>query len=78
LHDQAKFIVLYCTKRNRMGDSRCTPLVDALELRLKELVGESHWRFAETETQRYFGSAEISLYEANLQKVSHYSHSSFA
>lgn len=46
LHDRAKCIVLECTQRNRMGDPRYTPLVEAVERQLKPCVGEVYWRQA--------------------------------
>jgi hypothetical protein len=46
LHDRAKGIVLECTQRNRMGDPRYTPLVEAMERQLKPCVGDLHWRQA--------------------------------
>lgn len=46
IRDQAKKIVAECTRRNRMGDPNFTPLIDAVEKRLRRFVGESHWRKA--------------------------------
>ena len=43
LSQRAKAIVLDCTRRNRMGDQKFIPLKEALELRLRQCVGELHW-----------------------------------
>jgi hypothetical protein len=59
LEDRVKAIVLFCTQQNRMGDSKFTPLVDALELRLVVLVGEADWRVACIETRRYFALKKL-------------------
>jgi hypothetical protein len=59
LEDRVKAIVLFCTQRNRMGDSKFMPLVDALELRLVVLVGEADWRVACIETRRYFALKKL-------------------
>lgn len=44
--DRAKEIVAECTRRNRMGDPKFTPLVEAVEKRLRAFVGETHWKKA--------------------------------
>ncbi|CAJ1934659.1 unnamed protein product [Cylindrotheca closterium] len=49
---QAKVLVMQCTRNNKMGDA--TPLVTSLELHLRQLVGEVHWRYAIHATHRYF------------------------
>ena len=56
LYVQAKMLVLSCSQRSRMGDMQYTPLVDAIEVRLRELVGEVHWRRAHG-YMRYFISS---------------------
>jgi len=43
---RAKKIVGDCTKRNRAGDPEFTPLMDAVEKRLRPFVGETQWRRA--------------------------------
>jgi len=44
--DQAKEIVADCTRRNRLGDPAYSPLTDAVDRRLRGLVGESYWQRA--------------------------------
>ena len=46
LRDRAKRIVAECTRRNRLGDPLFSPLVEAVERRLRRVVGEAHWRKA--------------------------------
>lgn len=46
IRDRAKEIVAECTRRNRMGDPKFTPLVEAVEKRLRVFVGEMHWKKA--------------------------------
>jgi hypothetical protein len=41
---KAKKIVSECTRRNRLGDPNFTPLMEAVEQRLRGFVGEVHWR----------------------------------
>jgi len=40
---RAKKIIGDCTKRNRAGDPEFTPLMDAVEKRLRPFVGEAQW-----------------------------------
>ena len=40
---KAKHIVLECRRRNTLGDPNYTPLMDAVEIRLKRFIGESIW-----------------------------------
>lgn len=44
---RAKSIIADCTYRNRMGHPEYMPLQDAIELRLRQLVGEIHWSRAQ-------------------------------
>lgn len=46
VRSKAKQIVTECTRRNRQGDSKFTPLIEAVEKRLRGVVGEVHWRRA--------------------------------
>lgn len=46
LRNKAKQIVAECTRRNRQGDSNFTPLMEAVEKRLRGFVGEVQWRRA--------------------------------
>jgi hypothetical protein len=45
--------ILECTRRNRMGDSSYTPLLDALERRLRSTVGDENWYRAARLCDRY-------------------------
>jgi hypothetical protein len=42
LRQQAKIMV--CTRTNRLGEKKLSSLIDAIEPRLRDLVGEVHWR----------------------------------
>lgn len=60
LRDQAKQIVAECTRRNRNGDPNFTPLMDAVERRLRRLVGEAHWKKSSM-LLRYFAAKQSGL-----------------
>lgn len=49
---RCKHIVRECTHRNRRGDPDCQPLVACLRRRLRPVIGEDHWRQAETVLRR--------------------------
>ncbi|EEC45629.1 predicted protein [Phaeodactylum tricornutum CCAP 1055/1] len=53
LRQRAKTVVSECTRRNRLGDSQYTPLQEAVERRLKRIVGELYWCQAQVYTNRY-------------------------
>jgi hypothetical protein len=53
LRQRAKAIVTECTRRNRMGDSKFSPLQDAVETRLKDIVGDMYWNQAKVYTGYY-------------------------
>ena len=53
LRQRAKAIVTECTRRNRMGDSNFSPLQDAVEARLKDIVGDMYWNQAKVYTGYY-------------------------
>lgn len=53
LHLQAKALISDIRRRNRMGDPTCFSFVDAVELRLRELVGSSYWRRAQAYMHYY-------------------------
>ena len=36
-----------CTKRNRLGEPGFHPLIDAIEVRLRHVIGDIHWHKAE-------------------------------
>jgi hypothetical protein len=50
---RAKAIVTECTRRNRMGDSNFSPLQDAVETRLRDVVGDTYWNQAKVYTGYY-------------------------
>jgi len=54
LRQHAKCIVLDCTRRNRCGEANFMPLQDALERRLKGVVGDETWNQAKVYTGVYF------------------------
>jgi hypothetical protein len=53
VRDTAKTIVSDCTRRNRLGDPDYTPLMDAIDRRLRGHVGEVRWRRAHMYMQHY-------------------------
>jgi hypothetical protein len=53
LRQRAKAIVTECTRRNRMGDANFSPLQDAVETRLKDIVGDMYWNQAKVYTGYY-------------------------
>jgi hypothetical protein len=53
LRQKAKAIVSECTRRNRLGDSKYTPLSEAVERRLRLIVGEPYWSRAKAYTDYY-------------------------
>lgn len=44
---EAKQIIMDCTKRNRLGEPGFNPLIDAIEIRLRHVIGDIHWHKAE-------------------------------
>lgn len=50
MRQRAKTIVSECTRRNRMGDMNYSPLKEAVENRLKDVLGEEFW----ARIQEYF------------------------
>ena len=49
----ARAIVADCTRRNRLGDPACTPLMAAVDARLRQHLGEQHWRRAHVYLRHY-------------------------
>ena len=41
---EAKRTIMDCTRRNRMGDPGYHPLIDAIEARLRHIIGDIHWK----------------------------------
>jgi len=52
--NRAKKLVAECTRKNRSGDPRYTPLMEAVEKRLRLFVGEAHWRKAMMLLRHYY------------------------
>lgn len=50
---QARLVVKTCTIGHKMGDPNFSPLVDAVEMRLKKLVGDRIWKQARAYTKIY-------------------------
>lgn len=44
LWQRAKALLTSVTTRNKQGDPGCSPLIDALETKLRAMVGEAQWR----------------------------------
>ena len=44
---EAKQIIMDCTKRNRLGEPGFHPLINAIEVRLRHIIGDIHWHRAE-------------------------------
>jgi hypothetical protein len=61
----AKTIIFDCTRRNRLGDPDYTPLMDAVQRRLRHHVGEIHWRRTHLYMQHYV-RRETSLKETRF------------
>ena len=58
IRETAKFIISDCTRRNRQGDPKYSPLMDAIDSRLRGHVGEVIWRRAHTFLQHYMRKEE--------------------
>eukprot|EP00563_Minutocellus_polymorphus_P021088 CAMPEP_0197717716 /NCGR_PEP_ID=MMETSP1434-20131217/2159_1 /TAXON_ID=265543 /ORGANISM="Minutocellus polymorphus, Strain CCMP3303" /LENGTH=278 /DNA_ID=CAMNT_0043302283 /DNA_START=71 /DNA_END=907 /DNA_ORIENTATION=- len=50
---EAKRIIMDCTKRNRVGEPGYYPLVDAIEVRLRHVIGNIHWHKAYSYLDHY-------------------------
>jgi hypothetical protein len=53
LLDQARTVISTCTRLNRMGDPKFTPLEVVLESYLRTLVGEGYWEMTLTYQRQY-------------------------
>lgn len=53
LLQQARMAVMTCTNGYKMGNPSFSPLIDAIEIRLKKLVGDSIWTQARNYTKFY-------------------------
>jgi hypothetical protein len=56
LHQKARRVVSFCARRNKVGDPNFSQLVDSVEVRLRELVGETHWIRSHTYMRHYINS----------------------
>ena len=50
---QARLVVMTCTRGHKMGDPSFHPLVEQIEIRLKKLVGDRIWKQARALTRFY-------------------------
>ena len=50
LMQQVRLTVLTCVRGSKIGDSSFYPLIEAIEIRVKKLVGSSMWEQAQTYT----------------------------
>ena len=67
---EAKRTIMDCTKRNRMGDPGYHPLIDAIEARLRHVIGDIHWKKAleyldHYMTYRRIGGASVLTKDGN-------------
>jgi hypothetical protein len=65
LHEQAKSMVSFCLARNRTKDPNCAELVECVEIPLRELVGEIHWR----RSHAYYTQYELTQSNRNSMPV---------
>ena len=63
---EAKAIILVCVQRNRMGDPEFSPLQDALEAFLRELIDDACWNRAEWLTKSFLDKKERLRAEVKL------------
>lgn len=62
LRQHTKAVVGECTRRNRMGDIDYVPLQDAVEVRLKNVVGDLTWARAKLYVDHYIAKRGIRLH----------------
>jgi hypothetical protein len=65
LRQHAKAVVGECTRRNRMGDMDYVPLQDAVEMRLRNVVGDITWTRAKLYVDHYVAKRGIRLHAAS-------------
>jgi hypothetical protein len=53
LLEKARLVVMNCTRGYKTGDPNFSPLVEAIEIRLKKLVGDRIWKQAREYTRFY-------------------------
>lgn len=73
LCQKAKRLLLFVTARNKQGDPGCSPLTDALESRLRAMVGETHWRRSHLLMRIYLSrnGHVLPSYSRNYHKISY-------
>ncbi len=73
LCQKAKRLLLCVTARNKQGDPGCTPLIEALESRLRMMVGETHWRRSHILMRLYLSrnSHVLPSHSRNYHKISY-------
>ena len=62
LLQQARLVVVTCTRGNRMGDPSFSPLSSAIEMRLRKLIGDHEWQQAKNYTRFYQRRQEVRRY----------------
>jgi hypothetical protein len=53
LRHRARQVVCDCTRKNREGDPDYIPLIEAIEIRLQDVVGPVHWARANRCLQQF-------------------------
>jgi hypothetical protein len=56
---QVKLLVRECTRKSREGDLKFLDLTEAIEVRVRYLVGEQTWRQATVQTKRFLIANEM-------------------
>ena len=65
IHVRARNIVAEWSKMSRMGDPKYYPLVDTLEVALRNLVGEVHWRRTHAYMHIYVSQHQNTLFSSD-------------
>lgn len=65
--EKAMDIISDCTRRNRLGDPAFSPLMDAVDQRLRGNVGESHWRRAHGYMEHYLRRQQMMMRPISLR-----------
>ena len=67
LKDQARSIVLTCTRRNREGDPEYVNLTGMIEISLRGLVGDTLWKMAIDYTSFYISHRKSDALSSKLE-----------
>ena len=59
---EARTVVSTCSMRHRMRDPKFSSLIDSVEVPLRELVGEVHWRRSHAYLQHFLNRRVSGLY----------------